>query len=118
MPIAAGTLDRFVRLERRSVTEDPYGGEVETWSTLADRRASVRFGTGQERREAAQEGSTLAATFRLRRDPATATLNTTDRLRFDALDGGADPASAPAWDIVSVVPFERDAIDIVATRSE
>lgn len=106
--IDAGSLDRRVRIERRATTEDDFGGEIETWSELATLWASVNFGQGQERRQAAQESATAPATFRVRWSPVTATITPVDRILFmDAI-----------WDISSAVPFGRnEGIDITATRA-
>ena len=107
MPIRAGELKDRVTVERRTVTTDAHGGEQETWSVRGVRWASVRYGTGQERRQAAQESASVPATFRFRNDSMTRTIEPRDRLSFA---GGL-------WDIASAVPFERDAIDVTATRS-
>jgi hypothetical protein len=50
----------------------------------------------------------------VRRNPVTAAVVATDRLRFDPV--APCDATSPIWDISSAVPFERDAIDITATR--
>lgn len=72
------------------------------------RRADIIFGTGQERRQAAQETASVPATFSMRRDSVTQTLTPADRLRYDDAD----------WDISSIVPSRKyDAVlDITATR--
>lgn len=108
MGVQAGRLRDRITIERATVTTDDYGGEASTWAELVTLSAQVSNGTGQERREAAQESATVAATFRVRHSGITEGITTTDRIRFD----GA------AWDIVSNVrvPNERQARDITATR--
>lgn len=106
--IPAGQLRYRIELWRYTTTTDPLGGEIKAWAFLKKRWADMTSGTGRERREAAQEVSSIAATFSIRRDSLTRTLTPADRLRYD----GAD------WDIASIVPSRKyDAVlDITATR--
>lgn len=86
--------ERFhvVTLQRRTTASDDHGGITETWHSLGTAYAAVRHGTGQERREAAQENATQAATFEFDWNPTVAALRPTDRLQcFDTV-----------WDIASV----------------
>lgn len=103
----AGKADRQIVIERATVTTDDYGGEVATWSTICKPWAEINYGRGEERRQAAQESASLAATFRVRANPNTAGVTTKDRIQFDG----------SAWDITSNAPWQRDARDITATRS-
>lgn len=113
--VRAGLLRDRVRIERQTGGKDAHGGRGGEWTVLGERWAQYLPGTGQERREAAQERATVAATFRLRRDALTASLTAADRLRFDPFAPlGAEP---PAWDIAGIVPFGRDGVDITATSS-
>lgn len=89
-----GQRNRLITVERRTVTEDDYGGEIETWGIAFQEWADVRFSKGTERRQAAQEGSQAAATFIVLDNDRTRTISVTDRIRFD----GAE------WDIVSAIP--------------
>ncbi|KQM88652.1 hypothetical protein ASE67_02615 [Sphingomonas sp. Leaf23] len=104
--MSAGPRDRRISIERRTVTSDDYGGEVETWTQIVQPWAKITYGTGQERRVAAQESATLTATFRIREDSIAATITPLDRILFD----GA------TWDIASSVPYRREARDLTATR--
>ncbi len=108
-PIGKGHASRArdqIIVERATVVADGYGGEVETWTKLCEPWAAITYGTGSERRVAAQESATLTATFRVRADVATIGITTRDRITFD---GGV-------WDIASNVPYLREARDITATR--
>lgn len=70
--------------------------------------AEVRFGTGQERREAAQESASVPATFVMLDNPITRSLTTRDKIRFQATD----------WDISSSIPgVERGEWQVTATRA-
>jgi SPP1 family predicted phage head-tail adaptor len=71
---------RRITFERAIVTQDAHGGEIEAWSAVADAFAEVLFGTGQERREAAQELATQAATFIVPWTPTLATVAAKDRI--------------------------------------
>jgi SPP1 family predicted phage head-tail adaptor len=107
--VTAGRRNRRVVFQRFTTTTNDYNEEIEVWADYATAFASVSFGTGQERREAAQETASAPATFQVVRNPLTAALTTRDRISF--LGG--------LWDITSVVPsrdFQRF-IDITATRT-
>lgn len=90
----AGKRNRRVLIERYTATTDDYGAEVQTFAAYADTFAEVLFGTGQERREAAQEVGAQPATFIVLSNPKTAAVTVRDRIVFD----GAN------WDITSNVP--------------
>jgi SPP1 family predicted phage head-tail adaptor len=108
LDIKAGARDRRISFERATITKDAMNADVETWSHYADAWASVSYGTGQERRSAAQEAASLPATFRVRWSPVLAEITAGDRLTF---------MGAP-WDITSVVPYGRnEGIDITAVRA-
>lgn len=106
--IEAGVRDRLISFERATTTTDDYGDEVETWAEQATAWAKVLFGTGQERREAAQESASQVASFLVNWTPTLAQIGTTDRIQFDSA----------AWDITSVAPVGRhDELHITAVRS-
>lgn len=92
--MTAGQRNRMIAFQKATVTEDAYGGEQSAWSDYATTFAEVRFGTGQERREAAQEQAGQSATFIVAWSPALADVKLRDRITFD---GGN-------WDITSVAP--------------
>ena len=95
--IAAGLRNKRVVFQRNTPTIDDQGGEVDSWADIGAERAQVLFGTGQERREAAQEQASTTASFRVLHNSLTSGLTTRDRISFD----GA------YWDITSNVPFGR-----------
>jgi head-tail adaptor len=74
--------ERFhlVTIQRATTTTDNYGGEVRNWSNVGTAYAAVLYGTGQERREAAQDNATQAATFNFDWNPTVAAIRPTDRL--------------------------------------
>lgn len=104
----AGKRDRKVVFERYSVAVDDYGGETQTWSALQEAWAQVKYGTAQERRQAAQEASSQTATFEV--DPSTAllTVGPTDRIVFEDDN----------WDIQGPgEQLDRHTLRFTATRS-
>ncbi len=92
--MTAGKRNRRVTFERATVTTDDYGAEVPTWADYAEAWAEVLFGTGQERREAAQEAGGQAATFIVPWSPSLAAVALTDRIQ----------ALSATWDITSIAP--------------
>ena len=76
----AGELDRSVELERASMSEDAYGQQVETWSSIGREPVKFIVGSGTERRTAAQESGRQSATFRMRSHGRTRSLSNVDRL--------------------------------------
>jgi head-tail adaptor len=90
-------------------TDDGYTMQPGAWEAYCIEWASVSFGTGQERREAAQESASASATFQVLRNSKTAALSVTDRIVFDG----------STWDIISVVPSREfnAGVDITAVRA-
>lgn len=94
--------------QRFTATTDDYGDEVETWADYAEAWARVVHGSGQERRQAAQEAASVTATFYVLRNPLTAALTPKDRIEWEG-----------SWDIVSAVPsleFNKE-MEVTATRA-
>ena len=106
MGLRAGALRERITIERASAASNDYNEEVLTWATLATVRAQVLYGTGRERREAAQEVASVPATFRVRQSSDSASWTPKDRILF----------AGAAWDIVSNVPIGRDGREITAVR--
>lgn len=98
-------MDSQIVVERKTVVSDDYGGEIETWAEICRPWAQIAYGTGSERRVAAQESAAQSASFRIRANPITTGIRPTDRISFN----GA------FWDIVGNVPFGRDRRDLTAT---
>lgn len=104
---STGDRDTLIRIERDSgVGKDAHGGKIEDWQPYVSEWASVRFGSAQERREAAQEQATQTATFYI--DAHSKTRAITPRDRIAGYLG-------TAWDIIGAVP-SRDEIEITAVR--
>src|SRR3546814_7048096 len=91
------------------ISTDDYCHGEKTWTDYCTEWAAVNFGTGQERREAAQESASVSATFHVLRNSKTAALTVQDRISFE----GA------VWDITSAVPSREfnAGMDITAVRA-
>lgn len=97
----------LIVIQRATPTEDEHGGQTLVWATYATRRARVRFGTAQEKREAAQEGGVQSATFECVRSSTLDTVTLKDRIVYDGSN----------WDIVERAPFDTAAIRFTGTRT-
>lgn len=105
--VTAGKRDRKVVFERATTVQDDHGEEVPSWAPIVGAFAAVSWGAGSERREAAQEQGTQAATFRVLATAKTRSVSLKDRLMM----GGE------AWDITSIAPVTRGEIEFTATRA-
>lgn len=107
--IGAGDRDRKIVIERDGGAGlDDYGQPVaDSWAAHATAWARVRFGTAQEKREAAQEAGSQAATFECISTAAMRSVVLTDRIQFDG----------SAWDITEIAPLDRMTIRFTATRA-
>lgn len=91
-------------------TTNEYNESVENWgspTTLATRRAKVRFGSAQEKREAAQEGGVQTATFECVRSTTLNAVTLKNKIGFDGSQ----------WDIVEKAPLSPKDIRFTATRT-
>ena len=102
-----GQRESLITIERGTPTGDDYGGETISWATLTTAYCRIKYGTGQERREAAQERAVQSATFECDWNPTLATVVPTDRISFEGV----------AWDIVSVAPLGHKEIHFAGVRT-
>lgn len=103
----AGLRKWSIVFQRNTPTEDGYGGQTDSWATYASRKARVRFGTAQEKREAAQEGGVQSATFECVRSATLDAVTLKDRIVFDSSN----------WDITERAPLDPKEIRFTATRT-
>jgi SPP1 family predicted phage head-tail adaptor len=113
MPSASERTELIV-FQRATTADDDYGQPVETWADYATRRARVRFGTAQEKREAAQESASQTSTFECVRSSTLDGITTKDRIRY--LPSADDPDVLSAWDIVETAPLDRTTIRFTGVR--
>jgi head-tail adaptor len=107
--VPAGQRDCVVTFLVAATSTNEYNETVEDWTnptTLATRNARVRFGTAQEKREAAQESASQTATFECVRSPTLEAVPLTARIGFDGSQ----------WDINERAPLDRQTIRFTAIR--
>lgn len=106
--IRAGRLDRHITIQRRTVTDSDSGAQVETWSTLVNRRPAGLW-TPRQGSESFSEPQLVArerVEWLIRYSSDVADLSPLDRVIYPAL-GADSPQDEPA---------ERDVYDIVAVH--
>lgn len=102
----AGERDKRVQFQRRTSTENELGSEDEiSWPLIEKAWAKVLYGAGAERRQAAMERSSQAATFIVLSTSKLRTVGEGDRIWF--MNKG--------WDITSIAPVGRADIHFTAT---
>lgn len=87
-----GARQHRIRIERATVAKVD-GEGIETWAPLTEAFARIQYGTGRERREAAQEVAVLPATFWILDTPKTRAVTPKDRIVFQG-----------TWDIIENSP--------------
>lgn len=97
----------LIIIQRGTASANEYNEPEFTWATYATLRANVRFGTSQERREAAQEGGAQAASFECVRSALTEAVTLKDRISY----------LSTTWDITETAPLDRACIRFTATRN-
>lgn len=104
----AGQRTELIAFLRGTTSEDQYGQPVESGTTtIATRRARIRFGTAQEKREAAQEAGVQAATFECVRSAVLETVTLKDRISY----------LGSAWDLTEIAPLDRKTIRFTGRRT-
>jgi head-tail adaptor len=97
----------LVTFQRATGTTNEYNEGELTWATYATRRARVRFGTAQEKREAAQEGGVQSATFECVRSSTLDAVTLKDRISY----------LGSFWDLTETAPLDRKTIRFTGTRT-
>lgn len=106
--MTAGKRDSLIAFQSASVTTDDYGAEIPTWAETAQAWADVRYGRGDERRQAAMEGGAQPATFIVLANLDTLDVIIRDRISFDG----------SAWDILGIAKPDRATVEFSAVRAE
>jgi SPP1 family predicted phage head-tail adaptor len=80
----AGPLDRRLTIQHKTVTQNEFGEEVETWADLATVWCEMRDVSDGERVAAAEVAATITTRFRIRHSSTVADVNPgDDRLVFE-----------------------------------
>lgn len=108
MPLNSGELDRRIELQTATRTKNAVGEAVASWAPMAPARwAKVSYGSGAERREAAVEDNSLAATFQLHWSAAIWALRADTGAARIIFDGWI-------WDLKSIAGSRRDGLSLTA----
>lgn len=83
MGLAAGDLDRRLRIERAVLTRDGFGEEIAVWGLLAGVWAGKRDVSDRERIASAEVAAEITTRFVIRWSPDVADVNPKDRIVFD-----------------------------------
>lgn len=105
----AGNRKYVVAFIAAATSTNDYNETVEDWdslTTLATAAARVRFGTAQEKREAAQESASQSASFECLRTPTLDAVPMSARIDFDGSQ----------WDITERAPLDRRTIRFTGVR--
>lgn len=97
----------LIVIQRATFTTNDNNEQIPTWADYATRRARVRFGTAQEKREAAQEAGAQTATFECVRSSTLDAVTLKDRISY----------LNSFWDIVENAPLDRATIRFTGTRT-
>lgn len=103
----AGLRTELIVFQRATAIEDNLGEQIKTWAELTSRRARVRFGTAQEKREAAQEGGVQTATFEVVRGAVVDGVQLRDRISY----------LGSFWDITETAPLDSATTRFTAVRT-
>lgn len=107
-----GLRDTLITIERGTAVSDDYGADRLDWSTpttVTTAYARIRYGDGQERREAAQERAIQAATFECDWNSTLDGVRLTDRLYINEYP-------TEFWDIINKAPLSKQEIHFAAIR--
>lgn len=107
--MGAGQRTETVVFIAAATSTNDYNESVEDWDnpeTLATRAARVRFGTAQEKREAAQESASQTATFECVRSSTLDAIPLTARISFDGSQ----------WDLTERAPLDKKTIRFTGIR--
>src|SRR5262245_27061349 len=114
----AGTLDRKITLQRKSVTLSASGDPSVTWGTLVQRLSASALPTrGDERFTQPQLAAKELINFKVRWHQAIADLSPQDRVVYPAIGEGEEPAPNTVFDILAVHELgRRETFEIIAFR--
>ena len=104
--MTAGKRDQLITLQRYTTSQDAYGEETQSWSTLGTEWSAVFYGRGDERRQAAMEQGAQPAVFQVLSNAQTRALLLRDRIVLNAVN----------WDIVGIAPMDRATVELTAVR--
>ena len=108
MTLPAGNLDRRIRLERATITQNALNEDIPTWGELATVWTSKLDVSDGERLAAAEVAAVISTRFRIRWSSLVASLNPKDRVVYPTSGGRI-------YDIVAVKEIgRREGLEISA----
>ena len=118
MTVRAGTLDVRIALRRKTSSFSSSGEEIETWTTLATRWASIDPIIGDERNASEQWIAREQSRFTTRWSADIDDLSPLDLVIFPAADASNSPVpSRSTYDVIAVHAKGRnDQLVILAAR--
>lgn len=105
--MTAGPRNTLVNFQRSTPVQDDAGQEVDSWASLGEAWAAIFWGKGDERRQAAAEQGSQAATFQVLANDMTRGMGVKDRIVAEGSD----------WDIVGIAFPKRGEIEFSAVRA-
>jgi head-tail adaptor len=117
----AGRLDRLITVQRRTLTLSDSGEPIETWTTIAARRAaSLRPAAGSERFSDPMKVAEENVEFQIRWSASLADLQPQDRIIYPSL-ADESPEDVPdtrnIYDVLAAHEIgRREGIQIIAKR--
>lgn len=104
-----GLRDSLIEFQESTTSTNDYGEAIATaWTRITLAYARIRYGSGQERREAAQERRVQSATFECDWNPTLAGIKINNRIVFEGEN----------WDITNVAPIHHDEIHFTGLRTD
>lgn len=103
-----GGFDRMIRFERPQMEAEALGGErVASWLPIESAMAKVRWGSSEERREAAGTNASSVATFRVLSTARLRGVTPSDRIVFES----------GTWNITGIATIGGPASEIEFTAA-
>lgn len=106
--LRTGDLNKQIEIQKRSSTQDEYGQQTDSWSTIATPYSSVQTFGAQESIQGSVEVSTYKYKFRIRFDPNLERIRNNHRVLFKGRE----------LDIVGVENFNENNIELIITALE
>lgn len=104
--MSAGPRDKLIAFQRASTGRGPSGAQTEIWATLVREWASIFWGQGSERRQAAAERGAQSATFQVLDNALTRSVTIKDRISFNG-----------TWDITGIATPKAGEIEFTGVRA-
>lgn len=114
----AGRLNDLITIQRKTVSSSDSGEQMETWSSIAERRMADVFPLrGEERFGGEQLVARQQTEFRIRLSQDVAAVSPLDRIVYPALTSSSPPDEGAVYDVLSTDPVDDGkSLRIIAAR--